>query len=472
MSEREITTVSQDELERQEVYIEALNRIDGKRKKSCYIETYGCQMNEHDSEKMEAILERLGYVGTETKEDADLILINTCLVRENAELKVYGKVGSLKHLKENNPEIILGICGCMMQQEEVRKVIKEKHSFMDLIFGTHNIHKLPEYIYKHNQQSGMIVDVWEDGGRIVEGVPSKRKFDHKALVNITFGCNNFCTYCIVPYTRGREKSREVEDILEEIRGLISEGCKEITLLGQNVNSYGKTLENRIAFADLLREIDKLPGIERVRFMTSHPKDLSDELISAMAECDSVCEHIHLPFQAGNNRVLKTMNRKYTKEQYLELVDKIKRAIPDIAITTDIIVGFPGETYEEFEDTLDVVRKVGFDAAYTYLYSIREGTPAAEMKDQIPEDEKSRRFKELLDTLNPIGYEKNLKMVGKVESVLVEGTSKNNEEVLSGRTRSGKLINFKGTADLIGSIVDVKIEEARTWTLNGSLAGEA
>lgn len=472
MSKREEVAVSQSEIEIQNGYIEALMGLDFGKDKKYHIITYGCQMNEHDSEKMEAILESLGYVETETKEDADLILINTCLVRENAELKVYGKVGSLKHLKDKNSELIIGICGCMMQQEEVRSVIREKYGFVDLIFGTHNIHKLPEYIYNHNQQSGMIVDVWEDGGRIVEGVPSKRRFGHKALVNITFGCNNFCTYCIVPYTRGREKSREVADILEEIRGLIAEGCKEITLLGQNVNSYGKTLEDKVTFAALLREIDKLPGIERVRFMTSHPKDLSDELISAMAECDSVCEHIHLPFQAGNNRVLKTMNRKYTKKQYLELVDKIKRAIPDIAITTDIIVGFPGETYEEFKDTLDVVKRVGFDSAFTFLYSIREGTPAAEMNDQVPEDEKNKRFKELLDTLNPIGYEKNLNMVGKVESVLVEGHSKNNEKVLSGRTRNGKLVNFEGASDLIGSIVDVKIDEARTWTLNGSLAGDA
>lgn len=428
-------------------------------------------MNEHDSEKMEAILEGLGYTEAYSKEEADLILINTCLVRENAVLKVYGKIGALKHLKEKNPSLIIGICGCMMQQEEVRSVIKEKYRFVDLIFGTHNIHKLPELLYRHSQTSKMTVDVWEDGERVIEGVPTKRKFNHKALVNITFGCNNFCTYCIVPYTRGREKSREVDDILGEIRGLIAEGCKEITLLGQNVNSYGKTLEDKVTFAELLRKINALEGIERVRFMTSHPKDLSDELIAAMAECDSVCNHIHLPFQAGNNRVLETMNRKYTKEQYLELVDKIRKVIPDIAITTDIIVGFPGETYGEFQDTLDVVKKVGFDYAFTYLYSIREGTPAAEMEAQVPDDEKNIRFKELLDTLNPIAYEKNLNMVGRIEPVLVEGESKNNSSVMSGRTESGKLVNFKSSHELIGSIVKVKIDEARTWTLNGSLIEE-
>jgi tRNA-2-methylthio-N6-dimethylallyladenosine synthase len=468
MSKREKTTVSIDELEIQKRYIAEFNKLYKTINKNYYMETHGCQMNEHDSEKMEAILESLGYSQASSKEEADLILINTCLVRENAELKVYGKVGALKHLKEKNPDLIIGICGCMMQKEEVRTIIKSKYKFVDLIFGTHNIHKLPELIYNHSQSSKMIVDVWEDGERVVEGVPTKRRFAHKALVNITFGCNNFCTYCIVPYTRGREKSREVEDILLEIKGLIAEGCKEITLLGQNVNSYGKTLEDRTTFAELLRKIDALEGIERVRFMTSHPKDLSDELVSAMADCSSVCNHIHLPFQAGNNRVLKTMNRKYTKEEYIGLVERIKRAIPDIAITTDIIVGFPGETYEEFQDTLDLVKKVGFDAAFTYLYSIREGTPAAEMDNQVSDDEKNRRFRELLDTLNPIAYEKNLKMVGRIEKVLVEGESKNNSSVMSGRTENGKLVNFPGSHELTGSIVSVRVDEAKTWTLNGTL----
>ncbi len=439
--------------------------------KKYIILTWGCQMNEHDSEKMSGILESLGYTNTETKENADLIIFNTCLVRENAEFKVYGNLGELKALKKEKPDLIVAICGCMMQKKEIRDIIKEKYKFVDIIFGTHNIHKLPELIANHNQYTRMIVDVWEDGGNIVEGIPAKRKYDFKAFVNIMYGCNNFCSYCIVPYTRGREKSREPEDIVDEIRGLAKEGCKEVTLLGQNVNSYGKTLDSKMTFAKLLYLINDIDGIERIRFMTSHPKDLSNELIYAIRDCNKVCEHVHLPFQAGSDRILKLMNRKYTKEQYLELVNKIKSMIPNISLTTDIIVGFPGETEEDFLETIDVIKKAKFDSAFTFLYSIREGTPAANMKDQVPEDIKHKRLKMLLDVLNPICHDNNLSLMDTVQEVLVEETSKTDSTVLSGRTRTNKLVHFKGETDLIGKIVKVKITSTKTWTLEGNIIDE-
>lgn len=436
--------------------------------KKYIITTWGCQMNEHDSEKMSGILESLGYVNTDKKEDADLIIFNTCLVRENAELKVYGNLGELKALKREKPDLIIAICGCMMQKKETRDIIKDKYKFVDIIFGTHNIHKLPELIANHNQHTRMIIDVWEDAGNIIEGMPAKRKYSFKAFVNIMYGCNNFCSYCIVPYTRGREKSREPEDIVNEIKELAKEGCKEVTLLGQNVNSYGKTLDSKMSFADLLYLINEIDGIERIRFMTSHPKDLSDELIFAVRDCSKVCEHIHLPFQAGSNRILNLMNRKYTKEQYLELVKKIKNEIPDIALTTDIIVGFPGETEEDFMDTIEVIKMAEFDSAFTFLYSIREGTPAANMENQIPEDMKHKRLKMLLDVLNPISHDRNLQLLNTVQEVLVEETSKTDSTVLSGRTRTSKLVHFKGDMDLIGKLVKVKIDNTKTWTLEGTL----
>lgn len=439
----------------------------GKTKKSMIV-TYGCQMNEHDSEVMEAILHDIGYEMTEDKNEADMIIINTCLIRENAELRVYGKLGEYKALKKKKPNMIIAVCGCMMQKEEPRKEIKTKYRFVDLIFGTHNLYKLPELLYNMKQSENMMIDVWEESGNIIEGIPARRKYDYKAFVNIMYGCNNFCTYCVVPYTRGRERSREVSDIVSEIEELVKEGTKEVTLLGQNVNSYGKTLDSQTTFADLLREVDKIEGLDRVRFMTSHPKDLSDDLIEAMKECDSVCEQIHLPFQAGSDRILKSMNRRYTKEHYLNLIEKIRKAIPDITISTDIIVGFPGETYEDFEETLDVVRKAKYDSAFTFLYSMREGTPAARMEEQVPEEEKNRRFQELLDVLHPINNERNQRMLGKTESVLVEGVSKNDETTLAGRTRGGKLVHFKGDNSLIGEIVNVKITEAKTWSLEGEI----
>lgn len=439
-----------------------------KEQKKYTIVTWGCQMNEHDSEKMAGMLDDLGYTCADDIQHTDLIIYNTCLVRENAELKVYGNLGELKALKRANPDLIIAVSGCMMQKKEIRDIIKQKYGFVDIMFGTHNLHKLPEFIANHNQTSKMIIDVWEEGGEIVEGLPAQRKHGFKAFVNIMYGCNNFCSYCIVPYTRGRERSRKPEDIISEITELVKEGYKEFTLLGQNVNSYGKTLDSKVSFSQLLRMIDKIEGIGRVRFMTSHPKDLSEDLILAMKDCKSACEHLHLPFQAGSNRILEIMNRKYTKEKYLELVNKLKDEIPNVSITTDIIVGFPGETEEDFEDTLDVVRKVGFHSAFTFLYSVREGTPAADMEEQVPNDVKHVRFQRLLDVLRPISHEANSKYKGRIVEVLVENISKNNEEVLTGRTRTSKLVHFEGNKDIIGTLVNVKITNTKTWTLEGDI----
>ncbi|NLY78259.1 MAG: tRNA (N6-isopentenyl adenosine(37)-C2)-methylthiotransferase MiaB [Tissierellia bacterium] len=430
------------------------------------IVTYGCQMNEHDSEKMSWLLENMGYKPTENKNDANIIIYNTCIVRENAELKVYGQLGSLKDLKRKKPDLIIAVCGCMMQTETARNVVLDKYKHVDIIFGTSNIHKLPQLIDRHNQTGETIVDVVEDNREIVEDISSNRKYTFKAFVDIMYGCNNFCTYCIVPYTRGRERSRDPKSIIREIEQLAQDGCKEVTLLGQNVNSYGKTLDYHFTFADLLTEVNKIDGIERIRFMTSHPKDLSDDLIAAMAQLDKVCEHLHLPVQAGSSRILKAMNRKYTKEDYLKLVEKIKRAIPDIAITTDLIVGFPGETEEDFQETLDLVKRVRYDSAFTFLYSKREGTIAAKKENQVPDEVKHERFQRLLDTMYPIFYENNMKYQNKVVEVLVEEVSKNNKDILSGRTRTGKLVHFQGDKDLIGKFVSIKITEIKTFTLEG------
>ncbi|CCQ93093.1 enzyme for ms(2)i(6)A formation for tRNA modification [[Clostridium] ultunense Esp] len=432
------------------------------------IVTYGCQMNEHDSEKISWILETMGYKWTDNKEESDFIIYNTCLVRENAELKVYGQLGALKDLKRKNPDLILAVCGCMMQQEEARDIILSKYKHVDIIFGTGNIHKLPQLISRYHQINRTVVDIVEDNREIVEDIEANRKYSFKAFVNIMYGCNNFCTYCIVPYTRGREKSRKPENIIKEIEDLAKKGYKEITLLGQNVNSYGKTLGYDYSFANLLEDVNKIEGIARIRFMTSHPKDLSDELIQSIAKLDKVCEHLHLPVQSGSNKVLKEMNRKYTKGDYLTLIEKIKNAVPDIAISTDIIVGFPGETEEDFNETLDLIKKVRYDSAFTFLYSVRKGTIAAKMENQVPDEIKHERFQRLLDTLYPIFYEENLKYADKIVEVLVEEVSKNNENVLTGRTRHGKLIHFEGSKELIGNLVNVKVEKIKSFTLEGSI----
>ena len=437
-------------------------------KKRYLIETWGCQMNEHDSEKISGILETLNYEKCNEREEADIIIFNTCLVRENAALKVYGNLGALKNLKKSKPELIIAVCGCMMQRKDVRDTISKKYRFVDLIFGTHNIHKLPELLANVSQTSKMLVDVWEDNGEIIENIPTNRSHNYKAYVNIMFGCDNFCSYCIVPYTRGREKSRHPEDIIKEVNELVKQDCKEITLLGQNVNSYGKTLNEKLTFAELLLMLNKIDGIERIRFMTSNPKDLSDELIDVMKECDKVCGHLHLPFQAGSNKILKVMNRKYTKEQYLQLVEKVREELPETTLTTDIIVGFPGETDEDFEHTLDIVRKAKFDSAFTYLYSIREGTPAAKMENQVPDIEKHERFQRLLDVIKPISLESNQNLIGKTVKILIEGISKNDDTMLTGRTEGNKLVHVKGDLNLISKIVNVKITSAKTWFLQGEI----
>ncbi len=440
--------------------------IMNKGNKKYTIITYGCQMNEHDSEKIAGMLQKMGYEETQDKNETNLIIYNTCCVRENAELKVYGNIGALKKLKSERDDLTLAICGCMMQQPQIVEEIKKKYRHVDLVFGTHNLHKFPELLINTMQSDTTLVDVWKEEDGIIEDVPVSRKYGIKALVNIMYGCNNFCTYCIVPYVRGRERSRELQDIVDEVTKLAKNGTKEITLLGQNVNSYGKTLDNRISFSDLLRELDKIKGIERIRFMTSHPKDLSDDLIDAISECKKVCEHLHLPFQSGSNKVLDEMNRKYTKESYLALVDKVKTKLPNIALTTDIIVGFPGESEEDFNDTLEVVKKARFDSAFTFLYSIRTGTPAATMNNQINDELKHERFNRLLESVNSISEDINKNYQNKNVEVLVEGNSKNNPNKLMGRTRQHKLVNFEGDVSLIGQLVTIKITEVKRFSLNG------
>ncbi len=436
--------------------------------KKYMIQTYGCQMNEHDSEKIAWILDGMGYEITDNREECDFIIFNTCAVRKSAEERVFGQLGELKDLKRRNPNLILAVCGCMMQREDIRKVVISKYRQVDIIFGTNNIHKLPQLISRYNETGKTVVDINEENREIEENIEANRNYSYKAFVDIMYGCNNFCTYCIVPYTRGRERSREPENVLAEIEDLAKKGCKEVTLLGQNVNSYGKTLDKEYSFSNLLNDVNSIEGIERIRFMTSHPKDLSDELIQSYLTLDKLCDHLHLPIQSGSNRILKAMNRKYTREDYLNIVNKIRTALPDITITTDIIVGFPGETDEDFEETLELVKLAEFDSAYTFLYSVREGTFAAKMDDQVPEDVKHIRFQKLLDTLYPIGLEKNEKLLGKVVEVLVENVSKNNEDVLNGRTRSSKLVLFPGTSDLIGKLVNVRIDTVKTFTLEGTI----
>ncbi|PJI10145.1 MULTISPECIES: tRNA (N6-isopentenyl adenosine(37)-C2)-methylthiotransferase MiaB [Clostridium] len=431
-----------------------------------FIETWGCQMNEEDSEKLSGMLKKMNYEKTEDKNRADLIIFNTCCVRENAELKVYGNLGTLKKLKDKNPNLIITVCGCMMQQKNMAEHIKKRFPFVDIVMGTYNTQMFPNYLKKVENERTSVVEIWDKEEGITEGTPIDRVYDIKAFVTIMYGCNNFCSYCIVPYVRGRERSRNPEDIEKEIKNLVEQGYKEITLLGQNVNSYGKGLEEEINFADLLRRLNKIDGISRIRFMTSHPKDLTDDVIKAVAECDKVCEHIHLPVQSGSSRILKKMNRHYTREDYISLVNKIKSGVKDAAITTDIIVGFPGETEEDFEDTLSLVKTVEYDSAFTFLYSMREGTPAAKYEDQISDDIKHERFNRLLETVNSISEKKNKEYEGKTVEVLIEGKSKNDESKLMGRTRTGKLVNFAGSIDDIGKLKNIKITKAHAFSLSG------
>lgn len=430
-----------------------------------HITTFGCQMNEHDSEVIDGLLTERGFSSVKERKDASIVIINTCSVRDNADKRFFGTLGQLKKRKESDPSFIVCVCGCMMQQQRVVDTIKAKYPWVDVIFGTNSIHHIPELIEKVAIEKEKVVDIIENTEEIVEGLPAKRLFDHKALVNIMFGCNNFCTYCIVPYTRGREKSRAPEAIVAEVKGLVADGVKEIMLLGQNVNSYDG---NGTSFAELLKMLNDVDGLERIRFMTSNPKDLSDELIEAFAVCDKLCRNLHLPIQSGSNRVLKRMNRKYTREDYLKLIEKLRKTVPDITLSTDIIVGFPGETNEDFEETLSIVKEVEYDSAFTFIYSIRKGTPAEKFEDQIEESEKHRRFDLLVSAVNEISEKKNKAYQDRVEKVLVDGVSKNDKSTLTGRTDGFKLVNFAGKKDLIGSLVDVKITDAKTFSLFGEV----
>lgn len=432
---------------------------------TCCAKTFGCQMNARDSEKLLGILEEIGYKQVET-EEADFVIYNTCTVRENANTRVYGRLGHLNGMKRQNPHMMIALCGCMMQEQAVVDKIKKSYRFVDVIFGTHNIYKLAELISDRLDSKGMIIDIWKDTDKIVEQLPTERKFSFKSGVNIMFGCNNFCSYCIVPYVRGRERSREPKDIIREIEMMVADGVVEVMLLGQNVNSYGKNFENPVSFAQLLQEIEKIDGLERIRFMTPHPKDLSDELIEVMKHSTKICNHVHLPLQSGSSKLLKVMNRKYTKEHYLDLVAKIRREIPNVAITTDIIVGFPGETEEDFQDTLDVVKKVQYDSAYTFIYSKRTGTPAAIMEDQVPEDVIKDRFDRLLATIDETTANRNDQYTGTVQDVLVEGINDHDVSLVTGRLTNNVLVHFPGDESLIGKIVKVNLVESKGFYYMG------
>ena len=430
-----------------------------------YIQTYGCQANERDTETSSGILEMMGYTHTDEVKQADVVLLNTCAIRENAEEKVFGKIGYLKNIKKTRPNLIFGVCGCMAQEEVVVNKILEKFPQVDLIFGTHNIHRLPVLLKQAMLEKELVLEVWSKEGDVIENLPSHRANNYKAWVNIMYGCNKFCTYCIVPYTRGKERSRELDEIIKEVEELKNSGYKEITLLGQNVNSYGKDLNNDTSFATLLEAVAKT-GIDRIRFTTSHPWDFNADMIDIIAKYDNIMPSIHLPVQSGNDEVLKLMGRRYSKESYLKLFDMIKEKIPDCTITTDIIVGFPNETEEQFQDTLSLYNYCKYDLAYTFIYSPREGTPAAKMEDNVPLSDKEQRLYRLNELVNKYANEANQKYLGQVVKVLVEGPSKKNPDVLSGYTEHNKLINFKGDASMVGQIVDVRVTEAKTWALTG------
>lgn len=464
------------EPERQRAYMELLKKYFADkseklgRKLTMNVRTFGCQMNARDSEKLSGILKEIGFEEIDS-ENADFVIYNTCTVRENANNKVYGHLGVLSNYKKKNPHMMIALCGCMMQEPQVVEKLKESYRFIDIIFGTHNLYRLAELIYNRIDTGKMVVEVLKDSSEIVEELPVDRKYPFKSGVNIMFGCNNFCSYCIVPYVRGREKSREPKDIICEIERLVADGVKEVMLLGQNVNSYGKNLANPVSFAELLRMVEDIDGLERIRFMTSHPKDLSDELIDVMAHSTKICRHFHLPLQSGSDRLLKIMNRHYTKERYLSLVDKLKTAMPDISLTTDIIVGFPGETEEDFQETLDVVRKSGYDSAYTFIYSKRTGTPAAAMDDQIDEAVVKDRFDRLLATVNEISHELSFRFEGQDMDVLVEGINDHDSTLLTGRMGNNMLVHFPGDESLIGQIVKVHLDRSKGFYYMGHMSSQ-
>ena len=467
--------VSSEEIAKQKEYIFKIKQMcenfasANGRKPLALTETYGCQQNENDTERIRGMLEECGFEFTEDSNIADLVVYNTCAVRENAEQKVFGRLGILKHIKETRRDMMIALCGCMVQQGHITEKIKSKYPHVDLIFGTHTIHRFPELLHKIMSGKKRVFDIENADGYIAEGIPVKREDKSKAWVSIMYGCNNFCTYCIVPYVRGRERSRKSENIIAEIKELVAGGISEVTLLGQNVNSYGKDLEENIDFSDLLRMVNDIEGIKRIRFVTSHPKDFSDKLIDTMAECDKVCHQLHLPFQAGSDRVLKEMNRGYTKEEYIAKIEKLKARIPDIALSTDVIVGFPTETTEDFLETVDVLKRVEFDNIFSFIYSRREGTPAAKLDFVLSDEEIHKNFDMLLEVQNEISKAKNDAFVGKVVEVLVDGESKTDSNMLSGRMENTKIVNFSGSSDLCGKYVKVKVTEAHTWSLNGELA---
>ncbi len=438
-----------------------------KRKPTCCVTTFGCQMNSRDSEKLVGILELVGYDIVDT-EQADFVIFNTCTVRDNANQRVYGRLGALKSYKKKHPNMKVALCGCMMQEPTVIEKLKDSYRFVDLIFGTHNIYKFAELLVATFENKGMVIDIWEDTDKIVEDLPVERKYPFKSGINIMFGCNNFCSYCIVPYVRGRERSRKPEDIIREIENLVKEGVVEVMLLGQNVNSYGKNLETPMTFAELLREVEKIEGLKRIRFMTSHPKDLSDELIQVMKESKKICRHLHLPLQAGSTRILTEMNRRYTKEQYLALAEKIRREIPDISLTTDIIVGFPGETALDVEETIDVIKKVRYDNAFTFIYSKRTGTPAATMENQVPEEEVKVNFDKVLKTVQNMAKEQVGRFQGQVMDALVEEVNEQEEGLVTGRLSNNTIVHFPGDESLVGKIVNVKLEECHGFYYIGKM----
>ena len=457
------------EIQKQKEYIENINKIISGKNKKFLIQTMGCTLNENDSEKISGMATEMGYTKTENIMDADLIIFNTCCIRENAEEKLFGKLGEVKKLKEEKGTII-ALCGCMMQEEHIIEKLKKSYKYVDIIFGTHTLHKFPEDLYNLLTEENKIIDVIDIEGEVYEGLPIKRESSNKALVTIMYGCNNFCTYCIVPYVRGRERNRNPEDILKEIKQLAQEGYKEVTLLGQNVNSYvGNGYEGIYNFADLLRAVNKIDGIEIISFISPHPKDFTDDVILAIKECKKVSRLLHLPLQSGSTNVLKRMNRKYTKEQYLELANKIKKSVPEVALSTDIIVGFPGETEEDFEDTLDVVKQVQFEQVFMFIYSKRVGTPAEKMEDQVPEDIKHKRFDRLKQLVESQMQENNKKYIGTVQNILIEGKSKNNENMLTGRTNTNKVVIIDADESLIGKMINVKIVSEHMWYLKGEIA---
>ncbi len=472
----ENVNVLDDETKKQYEYIEKAKGIIKERSAKAgrpftfNVTTFGCQMNARDSEKLVGILKEIGYKEV-SDEKADFVIYNTCTVRENANNKVYGRLGYLHSLKKKNPNMKIALCGCMMQEEVVINKIKESYKFVDLIFGTHNIFKFAELFCNMLESDSMIIDIWEDTKQIVEKLPVERKYSFKSGINIMFGCNNFCSYCIVPYVRGRERSRKPEEIIEEITNLVEDGVSEVMLLGQNVNSYGKGLEEEITFAELLTRIEAIEGLKRIRFMTSHPKDLSDDLILVMSKSKKICKHLHLPLQSGSSELLKKMNRHYDKEGYLALVDKIQSTIPDIALTTDIIVGFPGETEEDFLETLDVVKKVRFDSAFTFIYSKRTGTPAASFEDQVPEDVVKDRFDRLLATVQEIAHEKANAYTGKTVEVLVEEKNTQDDKLVTGRMSNNAIVHFEGDESLIGQLMLVELKECKGFYYIGEAVNE-